>query len=78
MTTMRPLQPQIAACVPDRAGAVTVDLSVAGPTGDVSEATVAGELHGTPEGDCIENVVRATTFPHFRRPTLRISYPFSL
>lgn len=78
IAVMRPLQAQVASCHPSYDGRVSFNLTVTGESGTVSEAALEGELAGTPEAECMLNVIRAARFPRFSRDTLEIAYPYAL
>lgn len=78
IATLRPLQAGVEACAPAFNGVVSFQIVVLGETGTVSSATATGDIAGTPEAGCMENIVRAATFPRFAREELEIAYPFRL
>jgi predicted Zn finger-like uncharacterized protein len=77
-TAMGRITGAVTACGGGEHGVATVQISVAGPTGHVSNATVGGQFAGTPVGSCIARAVRTASFPHFRNPTFSFTYPFRL
>ena len=46
--------------------------------GTVKSVKLSGDFLDTPTGDCIVAAVKATTFPPFRNPSVKITYPFIL
>ena len=46
--------------------------------GSVKHADVSGTLSGTPTGLCVQDAVKAATFPAFDGPPMAINYPFML
>ncbi len=76
---MRPLQAQVAACVPSFSGRVTFSFAVVGETGGVEDVTVAEEDQLEPEElECMQGVIANGSFPHFTRERLEVSYPYVL
>lgn len=65
-------------CAAGAHGMATTNVTIAGPTGRVTYATVDGLFAGTPQGSCMARAVRKARFPRFASPTLKVSYPFSL
>jgi hypothetical protein len=47
--------------------------------GTVGSVSVGGSpFGGTPQGSCMEGVIRGATFPRFRQSTFRVTYPISI
>ncbi|MCB9597762.1 MAG: hypothetical protein H6719_33905 [Sandaracinaceae bacterium] len=47
--------------------------------GSVATVSVGGSpFGGTPQGACMEGVIRTAQFPRFRSSTFRVSYPFNV
>lgn len=47
--------------------------------GSVASVSVGGSpFGGTPQGACMERVIRTARFPAFRANTFRLSYPFNI
>ncbi len=47
--------------------------------GTVGSVSVGGSpFGGTPQGSCMEGVIRGASFPAFRQSTFRVSYPISI
>jgi hypothetical protein len=47
--------------------------------GTVGSVSVGGSpFGGTPQGSCMEGVIRGATFPQFRQTTFRVTYPISI
>ncbi|MBX3272511.1 MAG: hypothetical protein KF729_19790 [Sandaracinaceae bacterium] len=73
-----PLSSRIRACAGDQVG---LALSTIVVNGDGSVATVAvggSPFGGTPQGACMEGVIRTARFSRFRATTFRVSYPFNV
>ncbi len=75
---MRPLKAAIADCSPDFHGTVAFEVEVKGESGEVTRVRAQGELHGTPEGECMEAVIRSATFPRFKKRKFSVVYPYQL
>lgn len=75
---MRGLQSTVKACVPDLTGSISVQITITGATGEVTDASVVGREADDPEAICVSEVVRGATFPHFAKETLKIKFPFQL
>ena len=75
---MRPLRSAIADCAPDFHGKVAFEVEVKGETGEVTDARVQGEMRGSPQGECMESVIRSASFPRFKKRRFRIVYPYEL
>lgn len=78
MRALDAVRPTVSACGGGEHGNAVVSITIAGPTGRVSGATVSGSFAGTPVGTCIARAVRGATFPRFVRPTLTIQFPFRI
>jgi len=65
------------ACFAGIEGTATVQLTVA-PSGRVQKATVTGPFAGTPTGTCVEQAVRAATFPPWDGEPQRFGYDYLL
>jgi hypothetical protein len=74
---MRGVQRAVSACGQGQHGSVMVRVSVAGPSGRVSNAEASG---GMPPAvrSCVARAVRGAHFPPFRRSSMTINYPFRL
>lgn len=75
---MRDLLPTVKACVPEATGVISVQMTITGATGEVSEANVVGREADDPEAICVSEVVRGATFPRFSKEKLAIKFPFQL
>lgn len=72
------LMPRIRRCAGDQVGLATARLRVRND-GSVASANVGGSpFGGTPQGACMERIVRTARFPRFRRTTFDVTYPFSI
>ncbi|MCC7542407.1 MAG: endonuclease/exonuclease/phosphatase family protein [Deltaproteobacteria bacterium] len=67
----------VRACAPGRQGIVTAQIEFVS-SGAVNDVMIRGPWAGTPEGACMERALRRARLPPFRRPTLRVSFPFRL
>jgi outer membrane biosynthesis protein TonB len=65
-------------CGQGQTGTVTVEFTVSGETGGVTNARVTGEFAGSAVGACAENAARRAAFARFRRPTFTFTFPFVL
>jgi len=75
---MRGLLETVKACMPDQSGVVSVQISIAGASGEVTEAEVVGRDADDPEAICVSEVVRGGVFPRFAKDKLSIKFPFRL
>jgi hypothetical protein len=75
---MKGLLETVKACMPDQSGVVSVQLSIAGASGEVTEAEVVGRDADDPEAICVSEVVRGGVFPRFAKEKLSIKFPFRL
>ncbi len=64
-------------CAPNFTGVARFRVVVSGETGEVTEAAASGVTNAD-EAACMESVVQSARFPRFTRPTLTMTYPFSL
>jgi hypothetical protein len=72
---MRGVESAVRACAaPDAKGTAEVQITVAGSSGRVTNATVTG-ITGEP-GSCIARAARNAKFPHFAKPTFAVKYPY--
>lgn len=66
----------IEACAAGQTGVASATLIVRG-NGQVARASIGGSpFGGTPQGRCMEGVLRRARFESFDAPTFRINYPF--
>lgn len=83
VATLRPLQPGVHGCFPNRTGVIRFRIA-AGNNGNIIDTTIAGgdfatEVAGSPEAECAINVVKSAHFPAFSRAEgFTVEYPFSL
>lgn len=76
--TLGRLLPAIRQCAGDQVGLAMATILVRND-GNVASSSIAGApFGGTPQGACMEGVVRTAHFPPFRQTTLRVTYPFSI
>ena len=72
------LLPQIRQCAADQVGLANATILVRND-GSVGSVAIAGHpFGGTPQGACMEGVIRRAQFSPFRQSTFRITYPFAL
>jgi hypothetical protein len=73
------VKPKVEACKEKdkKPGAVQLNVTIDG-TGHVTRAVVSGSLAKTPTGSCVEEAVKAATFPTFQGEPMRLDYPFML
>lgn len=70
---------EIAKCKGTRTGRLTVELTVSGATGRVTNAeTTFGGYQSSPEGYCAARAVKLAKFPKFQDKSLTVKYPFDL
>jgi hypothetical protein len=75
---MGSLLPAIKQCAGDQVGIANFTLVVKND-GTVQSVLLAGvPFAGTPQGTCMEGVVRRAQFPPFSSPTFRVTYPASI
>lgn len=76
--TLGRLMPQIRQCAADQVGLANATIMVRND-GSVGSVAIAGHpFGGTPQGACMEGVIRGARFSPFRQSTFRITYPFAL
>lgn len=54
---------------------VTVKLSIAGATGNVTSASAIGKHAGTPLGNCVAQALKKASFKKFQKSSLGVQYP---
>lgn len=65
-------------CAGDQVGMATARIRV-NNNGQVASANIGGSpFGGTPQGTCMERVVRTARFPRFQRTHFDVTYPFSI
>lgn len=76
--TLGRLMGRIRACAGDQVGLAPSRIIIRND-GSVATASVGGSpFGGTPQGACMEGVIRGAHFPPFRRATFSMNYPFSV
>jgi tetratricopeptide (TPR) repeat protein len=76
---LQPLQSSIEGCAPAHVGIVRFRIAIEGATGRVRIAILdEATLSGTPEGECMQNIVRSAVFPPFARDQIDLAYPYQL
>ena len=69
---------RIRACAGDQVG-LALSTIVVNNDGHVATVAVGGSpFGGTPQGACMEGVIRQASFPPFRASNFRVSYPFNI
>jgi predicted Zn finger-like uncharacterized protein len=77
LAAMRGVEPAVRQCAgPDAKGTAEVQITVAGGTGRVTNATVTGITGEI--GSCIARAARNAKFPHFSKPTFQVKYPYRM
>jgi len=72
------LMSQMRSCAGDQVGMANARIRISND-GTVASVAIAGApFGGTPQGTCMENVVRRAHFPRFSRPTIDLTFPFSI
>ena len=76
--SIRVLLPAIRGCAKGRSGLATASIVIRN-TGRVASVTVRGDgFTKTPNGRCIEGVIRRARFPKFRQSVFRVTYPLAI
>lgn len=75
---LRSVQGRVKACGKGESGIAMVQVTVAGSTGRVTNATVTGQFAGTPVGSCVARAVRKVRFSKFKRSTFQVGFPYRL
>ncbi len=65
-------------CGAGQTGTITVQFTVSGTDGRVTDARVSGEHADSAVGACAERAARAAVFPRFQRATFTMPFPFVL
>jgi len=72
------LMPRIRRCAGDQVGLAAARIRVRND-GSVKAVSIEGPpFGGTPQGSCMERVIRGARFPHFSRRHFDVVYPFSI
>jgi hypothetical protein len=65
-------------CAGEQEGLATARIRVRND-GTVASVNIGGRpFGGTPQGECMERIVRTARFPRFRRTNFDVTYPFSI
>ena len=76
--TLGRMLPQIRQCAADQVGLANATIIVRND-GTVGSVSIGGHpFGGTPQGACMEGVIRRAQFQPFRQSTFRITYPFAI
>ena len=62
-------------CAGGETGTAPFSITIAND-GTVQNASLSGQFSGTPQGECMEGVVRRARFGRFRNPTQTLVYPY--
>ncbi|MDH5675927.1 MAG: zinc-ribbon domain-containing protein [Myxococcales bacterium] len=74
---MKSVSPKVKACATDgTSGTASAAITVAGPSGRVTNVKVTG-IQG-PVGSCIAREIRSLSFPKFSKPSFAFNFPFKL
>ena len=76
ISALKGVKGAVAACGKGQSGIATVQVTVAGSTGRVTNAQVSGVTG--PPGSCIAKAVRKAKFPKFQQKVFKVKYPFKL
>jgi len=69
---------QIRGCAGEQVGMVTFTLMVRSDGTVVSSSASGSPFGGTPQGSCMEGVLRGAHFPAFRQAQFRVQYPMRI
>ena len=76
--TLGRLMAQIRQCAGDQVGLANATIMVRSD-GTAASVSIGGHpFGGTPQGACMEGVLRRAQFPPFRQNTFRVNYPFAI
>jgi len=76
--TLGRLMSQIRQCAGDQVGLANATILVRSDGSPASVAIGGHPFGGTPQGACMEGVLRRAQFPPFRQNTFRVNYPFAI
>lgn len=76
MQAMNAVKGPVAACGQGESGVAFANVTVAGDTGRVTNATIEGQTGAV--GSCIARAVRKAKFPRFQASTFKVKFPFRL
>jgi hypothetical protein len=76
--TLGRLMPQIRQCAGDQVGLANATILVRSDGSPASVSIGGHPFGGTPQGACMEGVLRGAAFPPFRQSTFRVNYPFAI
>ena len=75
---LRSVSGPVRACGGGQHGVANTTVVIAGSSGRVQSARVAGSFAGTPVGSCVARAVRGARFPRFSRSTFSVTFPYSI
>ena len=76
MEAMNSVRSAVGACSNGESGVAFANVTVAGKTGRVINATIEGPTGSV--GSCIARAVRKARFPRFKSETFKVKFPFRL
>ena len=76
MTAMNGVKSAVSDCGKGASGVAFANVTVAGTTGRVTNATIEGQTGEV--GSCIARAVRKARFPRFKAPSFKVKFPFRL
>jgi predicted Zn finger-like uncharacterized protein len=78
LSALRGVSGQVAGCGGGKAGIAKTSITVSGATGRATNVQVGGEFAGTPVEACVARAVKGAKFPRFKRPSLKVDFPYSV
>jgi predicted Zn finger-like uncharacterized protein len=75
---MKSVTSRVQSCGNGQSGVAMAKISVAGPTGRVTNVDVSGSFSGTPVASCVVKEVSKARFPKFQQNTFSVTYPFKI
>ena len=76
MNAMNGVKDAVSACANGASGVAFANVTVAGTTGRVTNATIEGQSGEV--GSCIARAVRKAKFPRFKSANFKVKFPFRL
>jgi hypothetical protein len=73
-----PMLSRVRACAGEQVGMVNFTIVVRSDGSVVSAAAGGSPFGGTPQGSCMEGVLRGAQFPAFRQAQFRVTYPMRI
>jgi hypothetical protein len=78
LSAMKGVTSKVQGCGGGQSGVATAKVSVAGPSGKVSNVDVTGQFAGTPIASCVAKEVAKAKFNKFQQATFTFSFPFKI